>query len=306
MVTTCPVCYGGDSRECTTLTDHWSGEAFRLHRCESCRTYYLKDPPDEAALARYYDNPLGAAMWEGSSKSFSILQRLAFARDFSPLFKVLPQHATIVDYGAGAGEAARYIHSRGYQVHALDMYDSSQWKSSQIDYRQVNLNGDRVTQDNLLWNGKAPDAVFLRHVLEHLANPRRVLELFARLEIPYVLIVVPNVNSWLQGPFGHAWYYWDPPRHLTFFSRQTLSQLCDAAGYEVIKFRHYGIDEVVTSLFRWILLREQHTGRTLSPNEFHSRLSLRLLQPKGILAGLSSGMSCWLNTVCWCLARRRN
>ena len=149
-----------------------------------------------------------------------------------------------------------------------------------------------------------PDAIVMRHVLEHLHEPSKVLSLFHSAGVPWVLVVVPNVDSPMARWLGEYWWHWDPPRHLLFFNADSLDRLARRCGYRVAKQRTYGIDEIVSSVFRWALIR---TGavRTDRASAGSTPLWLKLLHPKSPLAALSSAaMSPIANTVLWCLMER--
>ena len=73
--------------------------------------------------------------------------------------------------------------------------------------------------------------------------------------------------------------------------------MCSRAGFDVEAGGYYGIDELVTSAYRALLLGEGGAGR---------RFLQSLTRPKGLLAGASSALSSpFGHTVCWVLARRR-
>jgi hypothetical protein len=149
-----------------------------------------------------------------------------------------------------------------------------------------------------------PDAIIMRHALEHLHEPAKILSLFHSAGVPWVLVVVPNVDSPFARWFGGYWTMWDPPRHLLYFNAKSLDCLVRRCGYRIAKQRTYGIDEIVTSAFRWALIRSGAV-RVDRASAGSTPLWLRLLHPKSALAGLSSAaMSPIANTVLCCLMER--
>lgn len=305
IAASCPVCDGDPSRLVSRLDDHYSGEQFEAHRCLECGALYLKDPPVPDRIGEYYRNPIGQTMWKRSNQVFASLNRIALGRDFNFARTLLPPGARVLDLGGGSGAFAAYLADRGYRVEVRDMYAREDWKLEGVPYRQADLNGGFLRPEDIYCDGEAPQLAIMRHVFEHLYSPRKVLELLRETEVPYVLIIVPNTASPFARLFGGNWYYWDPPRHLSFFTQESLREIADRAGYATIAEKTYGIDEIVTSLYRWDLLRIRRRHPDLSPPNAASRLLSRILEPKGILAALSSAMSFPAPTVCWWMGKRR-
>ncbi len=300
----CPICGASESSFVRTVRDPWSWEDFRVHRCTSCTGMFLADPPVPERIAAYYSNLFGELMHGEPNWLFRRLRGVALARDVAGLLRRLPPRARILELGAGDGALCRHLADRGYRVEARDLFDPNTWRSPGIPYRKANLNGGFLEADDLVCGGEMPDAIVMRHVLEHLREPSEILSLFHSAGIPYVLVVVPNVNSPFARWFGEYCWYWDPPRHLLFFNADSLDRLARRCGYRIAKQRTYGIDEIVTSTFRWALIRTGavRMDRAAAGSE---PLWLKLLHPNSPLAGLSSAaMSPIANTVLWCLMER--
>ena len=292
----CPVCDGAESRSLGPLRDHLSHEAFDLHECVGCGHWYLKDPPPPERMAGYYRNYAGEVMRGRPSGFFLALQRWRLTRDLAELRAMLRPGARVLDFGTGDGALCECLVHLGYQAKGLDYYPASDWPLTQIPYESVDLNRHALPEPIFRFpDGRLPDAVVIRHVLEHLHAPKNVLKTLNGLGIPHVLVVVPNVGSRLRRLCGTNWAYWDPPRHLSHFSFSALEALAGQAGYKVTVKRTYGIDEVFFSLFRLGLLRRPGPASAIPP-------WVRWCNPKGFLAAVSSSIAAAFgNTVCLCL-----
>jgi len=265
---------------------------------------FLADPPPPERIGAYYSNLFGELMHGEPNWLFRRLRGIAMARDVAGVLRRLQPQARVLELGAGDGALCRFLASRGYRVEARDLFDSKEWRLPSIPYRKANLNGGVLAAEDLLCEGEMPEAIVMRHVLEHLYEPAKVLILFARAGIPYVLVVVPNVDSPLARWFGEYWAYWDPPRHLTFFNAESLARLARRSGYLVAHQRTYGIDEVVTSAFRWAMIRTMAARRTQGMSVAEP-FWMKLLNPKSPLGALSSAaISPFANTVLCCLMER--
>jgi hypothetical protein len=198
------------------------------------------------------------------------------------LSRFVPDGATVADVGSGDGSFAVLLKSHGFNPLAVDVFAPSSWSISQIPYAQYD---PASAGSEILPTDAAVDAVVMRHVLEHVLDPAATLRQFAAREVQSMFVVVPNVDSRLARRFGSDWYYWDPPRHITFFAPKTLTSLADMAGYAVADLTTVGLDELVTSAHRHLLLRGIE-----APESSLRKLAVAATRPLGMLATASSAV----------------
>ena len=285
----CPVC-SEIGVSYLQVEDRITSEEFNLSNCLSCSSFFLSDPPTPDTLSKYYSEEADNLYWEKPSGTFSFLLDFALGRDLNGLFKKLSNRDLVVELGAGTGQISRYIKSRGYFVHAVDMYEEALWQDSDIPYTSLDLNEGAVGS---FLERVSPKAVVLRHTLEHVFNPQALIEEFFKSGVEYVLIVVPNAGSRFRKLFGRNWSYWDAPRHLTHFTTKSLNRLLSQARYSVIEEKVYGTDEVITSIHH-MLLAGAHPKKDLA-NIFH---------PRGPLTALSAAAFFWANNNICMLAKK--
>jgi hypothetical protein len=271
------------------VTDHVSAEDFEVRRCDDCGLIFIYDAPIASELGRYYDNPSGKIMHQSPNPLVVKARSVMMRREVKALAAFVPAGGTVLDFGAGDGSLARVLTESGFTCHAADMYDPGDWKVPGVEYHQYTPDLDVA---GLL--GKLPrlNAITMRHVLEHVLEPRDLLSAFAEADVDYVSLVVPNIESRLAKRLGSAWYYWDPPRHLTFFSPKTLAATANASGYEIARLDLVGLDELATSAHRQLLIRAH---RAEKPNALEDRLA-NMLRPTGIISAASSAVSAPIGT----------
>lgn len=276
----CPVCDTQAGADRLALVDHFSLERFQLATCPGCGAAFLADPPSPDRIGGYYDNPLGEVMHHLPGGLFNRLRRVLLHQELKRLLAVLPAEGHVVDYGTGDGSVAAYVAAQRRPALGLDLFPPEAWQHPNIPYRQVDLNGGRIRAVDLQLDGAPPAGIIIRHVLEHLYEPRQVLSTFAKAGADHVLVVVPNLGSPWRKILGQAWCFWDPPRHLIHFTPASLRRLAQECGYRVASLETYGIDEWVSSAFRALMLRRKPGSGIPGP--------LWALAPKSPLAALSS------------------
>jgi SAM-dependent methyltransferase len=93
--------------------------------------------------------------------------------------------------------------------------------------------------DEYLAHPQSFDCVTVSHVLEHVHDPRSLLETSLRLLRPggQLYIDTPNVDALGLERYGPAWRGLEPPRHLVLFNWNSLQELLKATGYRNIRER---------------------------------------------------------------------
>src|ERR1039457_3177369 len=80
------------------------------------------------------------------------------------------------------------------------------------------------------------DAITCFHVLEHLYQPRQILEKVFRWLKPggIFYVMVPNIDSAGARIFKSYWYALELPRHLSHFSPASLRKLAQSLGLDEV------------------------------------------------------------------------
>lgn len=86
------------------------------------------------------------------------------------------------------------------------------------------------------------DVVTLSDLIEHVKDPRSILQnLKKSLKKDGVIVIqTGDADSLWAKLMGKNWHFFAPPQHLYFFSRRTITELLNQAGFEVIKITHEG------------------------------------------------------------------
>lgn len=249
----CSACGGGAPAPVLALYDQERPEdgAYHLVACAECGLEWIADPPPRAGIFAHYPSDNSAYAGELGDE-IPVAKRFLYWLDGRDLLAHSKPGDLVLDVGAGLGTFARYLQTHGRDVLAVDFCSPEQWPRPGVPYAQVDLNQPEAVlariQSRL--GGRRPKAIVLRHVLEHAYDPGRLIGCLARLNPDYLLVIVPNGGSLLRHVFGRHWGFFDPPRHLSNFRRKSLRALLAAAGYRDTRIRSYGMDEIISSVYR--------------------------------------------------------
>ena len=165
-----------------------------------------------------------------------------------PLIGELPPASVVADMGCGNGSFLAQYRDRGWELHGLEASSSGLAAAAaaypEIQFAQADLTGDLSTH---ALAGRC-DLLISTEVIEHIFLPR----LFARnchaflkpggrliISTPYhgyLKNVVLAATGKLDDHFTALWDY----GHIKFWSRRTLTELLEEAGFEVIGFQGAG------------------------------------------------------------------
>lgn len=142
----------------------------------------------------------------------------------------------VLDVGCGWAQALVYFKSKGAECYGFDPATEAVEHGKKVGLNVVQAGMDRMD----VFAGKKFDVVTLMNVLEHLADPVRVLrEIREKVLKPggVLVIEVPNEFNAFQvcGQRTHdlkEWWF-APPAHLNYFSGDTLKTLLNGLDYDV-------------------------------------------------------------------------
>ena len=216
----CPMCNGTDM-----AVEFTSTAGYDIVRCRDCRLVFTDArtaPPPSELYPAFEQSDTAAQRGARSALSLFTLQR-------ARLVESARSSGRLLDYGAGAGQFARFMSGRGFEVVGLEPY------SLGTTLEEPNLRLVRAPLAQVKESLGKFDVITMWHVLEHLERPVELLtDLRSMLAPGGVLVVsVPNFSSWQAEVFRGGWFHLDPPRHLLQFEPSTLEDCLRRAGFSV-------------------------------------------------------------------------
>ena len=219
---------------CSNRWDFW--------QCDVCSAVWLDPRPAVSELAAIYPPTYYAYQIEQkvsalSLKGKEVLDRMKFA---GVLRTIGAEPRSYLDIGCGNGRYLDVFAKRGISkdnIYGLELSDS-QIKELQLrGYKAFNR---RVEDCEEIPPGSI-DLATMFHVIEHVADPKTVVERIATWlsEGGHLVIETPNINSVDARIFKKTfWGGYHIPRHWTLFNEKSLRQLFEAAGLKVISLNY--------------------------------------------------------------------
>jgi 2-polyprenyl-3-methyl-5-hydroxy-6-metoxy-1,4-benzoquinol methylase len=187
-------------------------------------------------------------------------------------YRYLPRpapHARLLDVGFGNGEFLQKALSAGWEVEGVDL--------DATVVRRAKAKGLKVYEGSIEVLAHQPnsfDAITLSHVIEHVHDPKTVIQIAFDLLKPKGILYLetPNIKSIGHKFFTKNWLGLEPPRHLIIFGKKSLRNSLEKAGFYSIRFIKntnvpYGIFKASQSL--------SHPGKTSIKN--NATLYLKVL-----------------------------
>lgn len=267
----CPSCQQSGPKLVSQLQDAERSGEYSLGRCSRCNLLFVLNPPEDLTPHYFLDD--GHEMSKVRNSLLDSLREHLLYRDARPLLSSMSRSESILDLGCGDGAFVRVLRKRGYAATGADVHEGNRASLPREHYLQLrDFNLESLIQ---VLDTIRPTAVIMRHVLEHVVTPSAVVDACRGAGVRLVLIVVPNVESRMRRIFRSNWYYWDPPRHLSFFSPQTLRDTFDRGGYTEVVSQTYGLDEVAVSIYRAMRINPRVRRLVPLPTKiFHARGAL--------------------------------
>jgi SAM-dependent methyltransferase len=140
---------------------------------------------------------------------------------------------SVLDIGCGGGGFLARLLPLGVECHGTEFSAATAERASRIPGLRIRV-GTLSADD---FPAGFFDLVSAWHVLEHLPDPDRALRLshLWLREGGFLLLAVPNIDSWQARVFRGSWFHLDPPRHLYHFNRRSLHDALRRAGFSVVR-----------------------------------------------------------------------
>ena len=223
----CALCGVSDSKRVYTKWE-WG-----IERCRRCELVYANPrAPEAAILARYspeyfWNEYLPAAGAPGGNVNLDWLDLR-----HAPMLALLQAHAgpgrRLLEVGTGAGLFLKAASRAGWEASGLELSDEG------AAFARDRLGLDvRSEREVMSFPPETFDVAVMFDVIEHLFDPRAVLEATRRALRPSGVLVVttPNFNALSRFVLGIDWAVLSPLEHTYYYTEVTLAAMLKASGF---------------------------------------------------------------------------
>ncbi len=225
---------------------------YPIVKCRRCGLVYVNPRPTVEALPCHYPDNYFAYTQEEDIAPL-------FRRILTPLVKTtainrirylervigrLTEDTRVVDVGCGTNQFLRYLQElRGCVGIGVD------FNAKTIDYvrRKYHMPVVCGTLLDAQFKDDHFDLVTMHEYLEHEPNPQRVLTEARRITRcgGHICIEIPYIDGLPAKLFRSRWSQYDVPRHLVFFTQETLATMLQRCGYKLITARTFGAPFII-------------------------------------------------------------
>lgn len=211
----------------------WGYPIIRCTRCALVVTGACEDVSTSSIYGReYYEGGAkdGHCAYEHYGASEQILKT-----EFSRILRRLRKQVgagRLLEIGCAYGFFLQ-VAARWFEVVGVEL---SEYAAQEAQARGFNIHVGDVLDARLPSNSF--DAVVLFDTIEHVRQPRAVLEEVYRVLSPggVVLITTGDIGSLHARLLGANWRLMTPPQHLFFFARNTMQRLLSSIGFKGLRF----------------------------------------------------------------------
>jgi SAM-dependent methyltransferase len=246
----CKLCGAGDPQRLHVI------RGYTIARCSCGLVYADVDPARVDFSGLYADRyPPSAFLPQRPRKVSKSHRELA-------LLERLTEGRRLLDVGCAYGFFLDTAQRRGWSAVGVELSP----ESSQFARERYGLEVHTGPLADAPYEPCSFDVVTIRHVLEHVPDPGELITEAGALLRPggLLAIAVPNFGSLAARLFGAEWWWVDPPTHLFYFTRATLTRLLAKQGFQpVVHGTERGDDETMGFYVLFALNRRLGLGRRL-------------------------------------------
>lgn len=228
------------------IKDHFlTQETFQLIETQTKGVF--KTFPVPKNLDKYYESEKYISHHQDSGsikeKLYKYLQTFNLKYKKNILLKKLPENATVLDYGCGAGEFLKFI-EKDFTTLGLEPNETARNSASRKLTKTKLITSLEIIEE------KSLDAITLWHVFEHIENQEDILKIFHnKLKINGILIIaVPNSTSYDAEHYKQFWAAYDVPRHLYHFSKLGMVNLMSNSQWGIKEIKPLLLDSFYISM----------------------------------------------------------
>jgi 2-polyprenyl-3-methyl-5-hydroxy-6-metoxy-1,4-benzoquinol methylase len=154
------------------------------------------------------------------------------------ILDVIEQYKTsgeMLEVGIGVGIFMELAHNNGWDIQGVE--------PSQAACQYVSETLHLPTTNNTLQEARFPenhfDVIAMRHVLEHITNPKLFLKELHQIlhDDGIICLVVPNFGGLHSRLEKEEWFHLSLPYHVAHYTSYTLRNMLTSCGFEILTMK---------------------------------------------------------------------
>lgn len=223
-------------------------EEFSIVECDACGFHFTNPIPFLSTIGNYYKSEEYVS--HSSSKKGLINSLYNIVRNHTlkkkvNLLKSLSNGKNLLDIGAGTGHFLNHAKLAGFNVEGLEPdADAVNFASEKFSIQLKSLDALYEIEN------ESKDFVSMWHVLEHVYNLKKDFEQIVRVlkKDAFLIIAVPNLESFDAKKYKEFWAAYDVPRHLYHFRKQDIFNLASQFDLELVDVKPMLFDSFYVSM----------------------------------------------------------
>lgn len=217
-----------------------SKEGFDVIECEICGFRHIVPIPTDEELDRYYKTQF----YDNDKPYYFEKQRediewwnIVYQGRYTLFEKYLPtERRRILDVGSGPGFFLKLGKDRDWKTLGIE---PSIQASNYAQAQGLEIVNEFLSETSIERLGKF-DVVHMNGVLEHLPDPKNIINICYQLLNPGGLLFICVANEYnplqqiLSDYLGYPHWWLVPPQHINYFSINSIEQLVVSCSFEVL------------------------------------------------------------------------
>lgn len=229
-----------------------SRETFELFIDPETELLVTLPRPSERDLPAYYESEAYISHTDSTKsimdKVYQWIKSYSMKRKLKLINSTAGGKGKILDVGCGTGDFLEVCQNDEWEVTGIE--PSS--KATAFAEKKVAPKGRLYNDIHALKDeeNNSFDVITMWHVLEHIPNLMEYIDSLKKLlkEDGYLIIAVPNYQSYDANYYHEFWAAYDVPRHLWHFSQKSIHDLFAAKNFKVVNTYPLVFDSFYVSL----------------------------------------------------------